>query len=112
MSNNFLYRDIPTFGPRMCRLGLATNLGINGYDLEWALEQGVNYLFWTPSARKVTTSLKTIINRDRESIVIASGPTTGYFGRSIRHACERLLKKLGTDYLDVFSFFGLAVGVD
>ena len=43
MSNDFLYRDVPTFGRRMCRLGLATNFGIDGQDLEWALEQGINY---------------------------------------------------------------------
>ena len=110
MSNDFLYRDVPTFGRRMCRLGLATNFGIDGQDLEWALEQGINYVFWTPYSRKVTKSLKAIMNRDRESLVLASGPTTGYFGGSIKRACERLLKKLGTDYLDVFQLFWLGRG--
>lgn len=110
MSNDFLYRDVPTFGRRMCRLGLAANFGIDGQDLEWALEQGINYVFWTPYSRRVTKSLKTIMNRDRESLVLASGPTTGYFGGSIKRACERLLKKLGTDYLDVFQLFWLGRG--
>ena len=110
MSNDFLYRDVPTFGRRMCRLGLATNFGIDGQDLEWALEQGINYVFWTPYSRRVTKSLKAIMNRDRESLVLASGPTTGYFGGSIKRACERLLKKLGTDYLDVFQLFWLGRG--
>ena len=91
----------------MFRLGLATNYGVDGEDLEWALEQGVNYIFWTPTARRVTKSLKAALKRDRESLVLASGPTIGYFGGSIRRACERLLKKLGTDYLDVFQFFWL-----
>ena len=110
MSNDFLYRDVPSFGRRMCRLGLATSLGIDGQDLEWALEQGINYVFWTPYSRRVTESLKAIINHDRESLVLASGPTTGYFGGSIRRACERLLKKLRTDYLDVFQLFWLGRG--
>jgi len=51
-----------------------------------------------------------IINRDRQSLILASGPTTGYFGGSIKRACERLLKKLGPDYLDVFQLFWLGRG--
>jgi aryl-alcohol dehydrogenase-like predicted oxidoreductase len=107
MSNDFLNRDVPAFKKRVFRLGLATNYGVDGADLEWALEQGVNYVFWTPNARKVTTSLKAALKRDRESIVLASGPAIGYFGGSLRRACERLLKKLGTDYIDVFQLFWL-----
>jgi len=107
MNDDFLYRDVPAFGRRVFRLGLATNYGVEGVDLEWALEQGVNYVFWTPKARGVTKSLKAAIKRDRESLIIACGPTTGYFGPSIRRACERLLKELGTEYLDVFQLFWL-----
>ena len=107
MNDDFLYRDVPAFGRRVFRLGLATNYGISGEDLEWALEQGVNYVFWTPNARKVTNSLKAAIKRDRESLVLACGPTIGYFGGSIRRACDRLLKNFGTDYLDVFQLFWL-----
>jgi aryl-alcohol dehydrogenase-like predicted oxidoreductase len=107
MSNDFLYRDVPALGRRVFRLGLATNCGIDGQDLEWALEQGVNYVFWTPNARRVTRSLKAAIKRDRESLILAYGPIIGYFGGSIRRACERLLKKLETDYLDVFQLFWL-----
>jgi aryl-alcohol dehydrogenase-like predicted oxidoreductase len=107
MSDDFLYRDVPSFKRRVFRLGLATNYGVEGQDLEWALEQGVNYIFWTPTARRVTKSLKAALKRDRESLVLASGPTTAYFGGSVRRGCERLLKKLETDYLDVFQLFWL-----
>jgi len=107
MNDDFLYRDVPALGHRVFRLGLATNFGIEGADLEWALEQGINYVFWTPNTRRVTPSLKTALNRDRESFVLASGPTIGYFGGSIIRACDRLLKTLGTDYLDVFQLFWL-----
>jgi aryl-alcohol dehydrogenase-like predicted oxidoreductase len=110
MSEDFLHRDVPGFRKRMFRLGLATNYGVDGKDLEWALEQGVNYVFWTPNARKVTTSLKEALKRNRESIVLATGPTIGFFGGNVRRACERLLKKLETDYLDVFQLFWLGRG--
>ncbi len=107
MNDDFLYRDVPALGRRVFRLGLATNYGVEGVDLEWALEQGVNYIFWTPKARGVTTSLKAAIKRDRESLIVACGPTTGYFKGSIRRACERLLMELNTEYLDVFQLFWL-----
>jgi len=107
MSDEFLFRNVPAFGRKVFRLGLATNYGVDGKDLEWALEQGVNYVFWTPAARKVTKSLKAALKRNRESIVLATGPTIGFFGGSIKGACERLLKKLGTDYLDVYQLFWL-----
>jgi aryl-alcohol dehydrogenase-like predicted oxidoreductase len=107
MNNDFLHRDVPCLGRRVFRLGLAANYGVEGADLEWALEQGINYVLWTPNAKRVTTSLKAAINRDRESFILACGPTTGYFARGIRRACDRLLKELDTDYLDVFQLFWL-----
>ena len=107
MNNVYLYRDVPSLGRRVFRLGLAANYGVEGVDLEWALEQGVNYIFWTPSAKRVKTSLKAALKRDRESVILATGPTTGYFGGRVKRACDRLLKTLGTDYLDVFQLFWL-----
>jgi aryl-alcohol dehydrogenase-like predicted oxidoreductase len=110
IKDDFLYRDVAALGRRVFRLGLATSYGIDGSDLEWALGQGVNYVFWTPMARKVTESLKAALRRDRESIVLASGPTFGYFAGGIRTACEKTLKKLGTDYIDLFQLFWLGRG--
>ena len=107
MNDDFLYRDVPSLGRRVFRLGLAANFGVEGVDLEWALEQGVNYIFWPPSAKRVKTSLKAALKRDRESVILATGPTTGYFGGSVKRACDRLLKTLGTEYLDVFQLFWL-----
>ena len=107
MNNRFLYRDVSALGPRVFRLGLATNYGVEGVDVEWALERGINYIFWTPNARQVTPSLKSALKHDRESLILACGPTTGYFGEGIRRACERMLKKLGTDYIDIFQLFWL-----
>lgn len=107
MYEDFLYRDVPALGRRQFRLGLATHYGVEGVDLEWALEQGIDYVFWTPKAKRVTKSLKAALKRDRESLTLACGPTTGYFGGGIRRSCERLLKLLDTDYIDIFQIFWL-----
>jgi hypothetical protein len=34
MSNDFLYRDVAGFSRRVFRLGLATNYGVEGEDLD------------------------------------------------------------------------------
>ena len=107
MSDDFLYKEVPAFGRPVFRLGLATNYGIDGTDLQWALDNGINYVFWPPTARRVRESLKNALKRDRESIILASGPTTAYYGGSIKRGCARLLKKLDIDYLDVFQLFWL-----
>jgi aryl-alcohol dehydrogenase-like predicted oxidoreductase len=107
MNDDFIYRDVPAFGRRVCRLGLAVNYGIDGSDLEWALTQGVNYIFWTPRAKRTTPALKAALQRSRESVVLATGPTTGFFPGGIRRACERVLESLGTDYIDIFQLFWL-----
>ncbi len=107
MNDDFLYHDVIALDRRLFRLGLATNFGITGTDLEWALDQGVNYVFWTPKSKQVTPSLKAVLKRNRESVVVATGPTTGFFGGGIRRACDRLLKTLDTDYLDILQIFWL-----
>ena len=70
MEDDFLYRDVPTFGRRVFRLGLATNYGIEGDDLEWALAKGVNYIFWTPNlSAQMKHELETeILPRIKEQI--------------------------------------------
>ena len=47
MHDDFLYKEVPALGQRVFRLGLATNYGVDSRDVEWALDQGVNYFFWT-----------------------------------------------------------------
>ena len=107
MYDDFLYKEVPALGRRVFRLGLATNYGVDAGDVEWALDQGVNYFFWTSKATKVVPALKKAMQRDRESVIIATGPTTGFYGSGIKRACDRLLKKLGTDYIDILQIFWL-----
>jgi hypothetical protein len=54
MGDDFLYREVPAFGRRVFRLGLASNFGDNGVDLDWPLySQGRK----TPSAAPREPSL-------------------------------------------------------
>ncbi|MEO8706349.1 MAG: aldo/keto reductase [Kofleriaceae bacterium] len=108
-TDDFKYRQLRGVDKRVFRLGLAANYGIEEAGIRSAFERGINYVYLTPRGA-MTKPLKDAIARDRDRIVVAAGPTVGYLGGSVRRTAERLLKKLGTDYIDVFQLMWLGVG--
>jgi aryl-alcohol dehydrogenase-like predicted oxidoreductase len=101
--SDFLHRDLPKVGKRVHRLGLTGTHGIDDAGIRFAIDQGLNYLFWTRST--MVPALRDAVRRDRERLVIATGPVIGHFRFTIRRAAEKALRTLGTDYLDVFHLF-------
>lgn len=105
---DFSHRDLAAARKRVLRLGLALNYGMNEAGLRYALERGVNYIYWLPLGNGGTTpALREALKRDRERYVVATGPRIGFFGGSVRRAAERALKVLGTDYLDIYQLHWL-----
>ncbi len=102
---SFTQTTLTRVGKPVHRLGLALNYGLAPQDLEAAVERGPNYLFWTQSMGKMTDPVKRVLAQDRERFVLATGPTLGFFAGGITRACERLLKRLDTEYIDVFHLF-------
>ncbi len=75
----FTRRLVPVLGRPVFRLGLACNYGIDAPGFERALERGMDYVFWT--SRR-----------------------TGHLLRRQRASrTERLLRSLGTDYIDALA---------
>ena len=108
---SFQRREVPALGREVLRLGLACNYGLDAKGFDEALERGVNYVFWTAlKTRHLRASFRAALRRDRERLVVATGPSLGYFGGNVRSGCEKYLKQLGVDYLDVFHLFWLGVG--
>jgi aryl-alcohol dehydrogenase-like predicted oxidoreductase len=106
---DFKYRELRTVNKRVFRLGLAANYGIEEAGVRSAFERGVNYVFFTTRG-KLARPLREALARDRDRIVVAAGPSIGFFGGSVRRGAERMLKKLGVDYLDIFQLMWLGVG--
>src|SRR5204863_288051 len=77
-------------------------------DIRAALDRGVNYLYYTTRG-DMTAAAREGFKRDRDRLVIAATPLVGFFGFSVRSGAERLLKKLGTDYLDIYQLGWLGV---
>ncbi len=103
--DDFRFRTPPALGKRVHRLGLAASKGIDEATIGEAMDAGVNYLFFTRG--KMVRPVRAAVRRDRDRLVIASGPVLGYFAGSIRRATEKVLRTLGTDYLDVLQIFWL-----
>jgi aryl-alcohol dehydrogenase-like predicted oxidoreductase len=100
-ANNFTTTRLPGVEKSVCRMGIAGNYGLGSSDIAWAAEQGVNYWVWGASFNKVTEGIKDVIRHDREKQVVAM-LGWGVFGWQIRQNVENALRKLDTDYLDVF----------
>jgi aryl-alcohol dehydrogenase-like predicted oxidoreductase len=108
--DSFTHRLVPSLGKRVHRLGLAASFGIDEAGVTEALERGMNYVFWPRGAKVLTAPLRAAVKKDRERLVIASGPTIGFFAGSLRKRCEHVLRTLGTDYLDILQLYWLGIG--
>ncbi len=106
-SDDFLVRPVPALGRRVHRVGLSASFGLSETGIEAALERGLQYVFWNPTARKLTAVLSRIPPGRREQLVIATGPSLGFGAGSVRRRVERALRVLRSDYLDVLQLYWL-----
>jgi aryl-alcohol dehydrogenase-like predicted oxidoreductase len=102
---DFLTRSVA--GKPVHRLGLATKFGIEEAGIREAMERGVRYLFWSPFSGRLTKVLRSLTPRERDNLVIATGPTLGFTRGSLRRRAERVLQLLKLDSIDVFQLYWL-----
>jgi len=98
------FKDWPGVG-RVCRLGLATrgNTSLDPEDVEHAVDCGINYLNWCRHADGLQEWIRQS-GRRREDVRVA----VQFFARTASGARDELaecLKQLGTDYLDVLTYY-------
>ena len=109
--NDWLYRTPTAYGgKRIFRLGLAANFGIDQDAVRAAMDRGVNLFLWTRRAAGLERPLREALAQRRETVAVVGYATLGWFGWGARRDAETLLRKLGTDYLDVYQLGWLGVG--
>ena len=70
-------------GKSVHRMGLSSGYGLDEAGVRVALDLGVNYFWYTRSTMPAMTGpLKERVKADRDSLFIASGPTTWTCSRS------------------------------
>lgn len=99
--DRFFHIKLPGVGKTVFRMGVAGSYGIDSTDIRWAAEHGANYWVWGRGFGKVTDGIREVIKHEREKHVVAM-LGWGLFGGQVRWSVENALRKLGTDYLDVF----------
>lgn len=109
-ADRFTHTTLPVIGKRVHRLGLAGNYGIDEKGIRAALDRGLNYVLYTERAAGLRPPLREALKARREEMVVAVLPTLGFFAGNIRRGCEKALKALDTDYLDVYQLGWLGVG--
>ena len=100
-SRSFSRVELPHLGKTVFRMGVAGAYGIGSSDIRWAAEQGVNYWVLEWWHGKVTEGIREVIRQDRERHVV-SVLGVALTGWQVRRSVENALRKLGTEYLDVF----------
>ncbi len=107
--NDFALRPLPAVNKDAFPLGLACNFGIDSRGVRKAVDAGINYLFWTSMRTgKALKGVREALANDRERMILCAG-TGGPFGFHYRRSVESLLRKMRTDYIDVFQMFWLGV---
>ncbi len=97
----FSHTMLPVVKKNVFRMGVAGSYGIDSADIRWAAEHGVNYWVWGRGFGKVTDGIREVIKNDRENHVIGM-LGWGFFGWQVKRSVENALRKLDTDYLDIF----------
>ena len=100
-TTDFSHTTLPVVGKTVFRMGVAGSYGIDSADVRWAAGHGANYWLWGRGFGRVTDGIREVIRADRENHVVGM-LGWGYFGIQVRRSVEDALRKLGTDYLDIF----------
>lgn len=103
---NFLTTTLGRTGRPVYRLGLSGSHWPSEAALRMGIEAGMNYLFWYYWDRQMTRVLREVLPSRREDYLVATG-MSNLGSWWLRRAVESCLRRLRTDYLDIFHIFWL-----
>jgi aryl-alcohol dehydrogenase-like predicted oxidoreductase len=86
-------------------------MGIDAKGFEAGIERGLDYVFWTSfRTGHIKPVLRRALAKQRDKMVVATGPTAVYWGSAVESAVDSKLRELETDYLDIFHLFWVGRG--
>ena len=106
---DFLHSTLGRTGQRVFRLGLSATYRPGEAAVRMGIESGMNYLFWYFTDVQMTRVLREVLPGRREQFVIATG-VSNLADWFVRRGVESGLRRLRTDYLDVFHIFWVGAG--
>jgi aryl-alcohol dehydrogenase-like predicted oxidoreductase len=107
-TDGFLHTRLGATGRPVFRLGLSASYRPGEHAIRLALDEGVNYLFCYAIDTQMNRVIRGMTASQREQVLIAAG---GYnwivWHPPLRDSLERALRRLRTDYIDVFHYLGV-----
>jgi predicted aldo/keto reductase-like oxidoreductase len=96
---------LPPFGRPVCRLGLATrgDNHLSAADVQYAVERGVNFLNWCGVPDAMSQAVAELRARRRDVLVCVQFEART--AADARQELHGILRELGTDYVDVLTFY-------
>jgi aryl-alcohol dehydrogenase-like predicted oxidoreductase len=107
-TGDFLSARLGGSGRAVFRLGLAASYRPGERALRRGLDEGIDYLFCYAIDTQMTRVVREMNADRRERVVIATG---GYnwvlWHTNLKRSLENALRRLRTDYIDVFHYLGI-----
>ncbi len=108
MPEDFFYTTLGRTGRRVFRLGLSASYRPGKAAVRLALDEGLNYFFCYGFDTHMIKVLRELPASRRQELVVATGAYNyKWWHADIRRTCEKRLRQLRTDSIDVFLFLGV-----
>jgi aryl-alcohol dehydrogenase-like predicted oxidoreductase len=106
--DDFLNATLGRTGRRVFRLGLSGSYFPGVAALRHGIDAGMNYVFAYPWDFHTARAIRELPAAEREKLVVATG--VGNLGWAARRALEGALRRLRTDWIDVFQIYFVGNG--
>jgi len=108
LNQDFTHTKLGSTGIAVNRLGLSASYRPGKRAIYKALDGGLNYFFCYGFDTQMIGVLRDLLKGNRENYTVATGAYNLLWGSpNLRRTLEKRLRRLGTDYIDVFLFLGV-----
>lgn len=108
MAEDFTHTILGKTGLKVHRLGLSATYRPGRQTVYRALDMGLNYFFGYGFDTHLTKVLRDVFKTNRDKYVVATGAYNLLIGHlNLRRTLEKRLRRLGTDYIDIFQYLGV-----